>query len=114
MSYQGFDKRNWPELLPELVYGYNGTPHTTTGYSPYFLFFRKEPVLPVDLTLGTEIKVESSEDEWVTHHFNTLKETFVLATEKTERGIETTREIQCQCEQQGPTSWIPSIFAESS
>lgn len=78
-------KRNWPELLPELVYAYNCTPHTTTGYSPYFLFFGREPVLPVDLTLGTEIKVESFEDEWVTHHFNTLKEAFVLATEKTEK-----------------------------
>jgi len=78
-------KRNWPELLPELVYAYNCTPHTTTGYSPYFLFFGREPVLPVDLTLGTEIKVESSEDEWVTHHFNTLKEAFALATEKTEK-----------------------------
>lgn len=66
-------KRRWPELLPELVYAYNCTPHATTGYSPYFLFFGREPVLPVDMTLGLENKIYSSRDEWVTQHFQTLK-----------------------------------------
>ena len=78
-------KRKWPELLPELVYAYNCTPHATTGYSPYFLFFGREPVLPVDLTLGMENKNETLEEEWVTKHFNTLKEAFELAVTKTEK-----------------------------
>lgn len=32
-------KRGWPEQLSELLYVYNVTPHSTTGYSPYYLLF---------------------------------------------------------------------------
>lgn len=30
-------KKKWPEMLPELVYMYNATPHASTGLSPYYL-----------------------------------------------------------------------------
>ncbi|CAC5386522.1 unnamed protein product [Mytilus coruscus] len=76
-------KRRWPEL----VYAYNCTPHATTSYSSYFLFFGREPVLPVDMTLGLENKINSSRDEWVAQHFQTLKEAFELATEETEQKV---------------------------
>lgn len=41
-------KRRWPEHLSELVYVYNVTPHSTTGYSPYYLLFGVHPHLPID------------------------------------------------------------------
>ena len=44
-------KRQWPELLPELVQAYNSTPHASTGFSPHFLLFGEEPQLPVDALL---------------------------------------------------------------
>ena len=32
-------KGNWPLHLPSLVFAYNATPHSTTGYQPYELMF---------------------------------------------------------------------------
>ena len=33
------------------MYSYNCTPHATTGYSPYYMFFGREPILPIDMLL---------------------------------------------------------------
>ncbi|VDH96354.1 Hypothetical predicted protein [Mytilus galloprovincialis] len=41
-------KAKWPEYLPELTFMYNATPHSSTGYTPYFLMFGHEPRLPID------------------------------------------------------------------
>ena len=40
-------KRRWPDYLPELVYSYNCTPHSTTGYAPHYLFLGREPKMPI-------------------------------------------------------------------
>ena len=32
-------KDNWPLHLPSLIFAYNATPHSTTGYQPYELMF---------------------------------------------------------------------------
>ena len=79
-------KRKWPEYLPELVYAYNCTPHSSTGYSPYYLFFGREPRLPIDHVLGilTE-EPESGVDDWVTSHHYRLKEAFRLSSAMTEK-----------------------------
>ncbi|KAK3090574.1 hypothetical protein FSP39_012793 [Pinctada imbricata] len=78
-------KRKWPELLPELVYAYNCTMHSTTGFSPYYLMFGREPILPVDLMLGTTFEMNESDDEWVKAHYNKLSDAFKKACERTER-----------------------------
>ncbi|VDI67125.1 Hypothetical predicted protein [Mytilus galloprovincialis] len=78
-------KSRWPELLPELVYAYNCTPHSTTGYSPYFLFFGREPTIPLDQLLGTEQEVTFEKEEWITEHFNNLKQAFEFAADRTEK-----------------------------
>lgn len=48
-------KRRWPEFL---VLAYICTPHSTTCYSPYYLFFGRETTLPVDHMLGSVSQVE--------------------------------------------------------
>jgi hypothetical protein len=41
------------KYLPELVFSYNVSQNSTTGYSPYYVLFGHNPKLPVDFLLGT-------------------------------------------------------------
>lgn len=66
-------KRKWPEHLQELVYIYNATPHSSTGFSPYFLLFGRPPTLPLDHLLGrVENSTNQSIDEWIVRQKDTL------------------------------------------
>jgi hypothetical protein len=43
------DQKNWPELLPSIMFSYRVTPATqSTHYTPYFLLFGRECRLPID------------------------------------------------------------------
>ena len=79
------EKQKWPEKLSELVYTYNCTPHSVTGYSPHYLFFGREPRLPVDAVLGFAVDKEEPCNDWVLAHQDKLKEAFELASERTEK-----------------------------
>lgn len=62
-------KRKWPEPeLPELLYVYNATPHSSTMYSPHYLMFGREAQLPIDLLLGQHEDVEESPIDWLAVH----------------------------------------------
>ena len=45
-------KTNWPIYLPLLVFSYNTTPHSTTGFQPYKLIFGHKASMPCDNWLG--------------------------------------------------------------
>ena len=47
-------KPNWPTYLPSLVFAYNATPHSTTGYQPYKLMFSRKAPMPCDNWLGLQ------------------------------------------------------------
>ena len=50
----GEDKKaNWPSHFAEIVYAYNSTRSTVTGYSPHYLLFGWRPRLPVDFIFPT-------------------------------------------------------------
>ena len=50
----GEDKKaDWPSHLAEIVYAYNATQSTVTGYSPHYLMFGWWPRLPVDFIFPT-------------------------------------------------------------
>lgn len=45
-------KSKWSQFIPQLVHAYNCTHNESTGYSPYFLMFGREPKLPIDICFG--------------------------------------------------------------
>ncbi|XP_016323325.1 uncharacterized protein LOC107673957 [Sinocyclocheilus anshuiensis] len=77
-------KQKWPEYLPELVYAYNVTPHSSTGYSPYYMLFGMQPHLPVDALLGQE-PVQEKEPAWLSVHKERLRDAHTRAREYAER-----------------------------
>ncbi|XP_056609057.1 uncharacterized protein LOC130426352 [Triplophysa dalaica] len=76
-------KRRWPEFLPELVHAYNVTPHSTTGFSPYYLLFGVHPHLPIDALLGCEGVTERRHD-WLSVHQERLRYAHEKAREYSE------------------------------
>ena len=42
-------RRKWPAHIGSIIIAYNSTRSLVTGYSPYYLMFRRRPQLPIDL-----------------------------------------------------------------
>ena len=69
-------KKCWPQHLQPLVRAYNCTPHASTGFSPHFMMFGREPRLPLDALLKTS---EPQNDhgtlvhDWVSLHRRRLR-----------------------------------------
>ncbi|XP_038062391.1 uncharacterized protein LOC119732861 [Patiria miniata] len=47
------EKRNWAMYTETLTHAYNSTQHESTGHSPFFLMFLREPKLAVDIQFPT-------------------------------------------------------------
>ena len=45
-------KSEWKNHIGTLVHTYNCTQNSATGFSPYCLMYRRQPHLPIDVTLG--------------------------------------------------------------
>ena len=61
-------KADWPVYIPSLVFAYNATPHSTTGFQPYQLMFGCRVPAPCDSWLGLrnyDDEKSSSKVQWV-------------------------------------------------
>ena len=69
-------KPNWPNYLPSLVFAYNATPHSMTGYQPYELMFGHKAPMPLcDNWLGLRNYKPAdfkSKTAWLNEQLNAL------------------------------------------
>ena len=77
-------KRRWPEHLESLTFAYNSTPHASTGFSPFYLLFGREPRLPLDslLAVADSDNHFDSATEWVQYHQSKLQKAFGVVKSK--------------------------------
>ena len=54
-------KSKWHEALNKMIFAYNSTCHESTGFSPHFLLFGREPVLPIDIILGIDDSIHTTD-----------------------------------------------------
>ena len=81
-SLDGPAKRDWKVSLPSVVHAYNCCIHSSTGYSPYYLFFGRHPRLPIDLAFGMDIDVsQKSPLKYVQEMKSNLKTAYDSAKE---------------------------------
>ena len=59
------EKQNWRKHLPKLAFAINSTKCKTTNFSPYFLLFGREALLPIDQVLQG---VDEDADRVVSHN----------------------------------------------
>ena len=87
-------KGRWNEKVGNMLFAYNSTRHESTSYTPFFLMFGREPMLPIDVILGVkDPKDGMSRTEFVKKWKAQMNEAYRIAREKSSRRKEA--DIEC-------------------
>ena len=75
-------KSRWKDHVNKMVYAYNVTRHDATGYSPYFLLFGREPMLPIDIVFHQHQQAPQKYGSYVRQWQAAMEEACRIASEK--------------------------------
>ena len=59
-------KQDWDLLIPLLEFAYNTSQSSVTQYTPFFLFYGRHPIMPIDTLYGTAYRPATTVNEYVT------------------------------------------------
>ena len=79
-------KTDWKSHVAPLVHAYNATRHETTGESPFFLMFGRQPRLPVDIMMGLPVE-DGKKDfhQYIANLRRRLQDAYKLAASEAEK-----------------------------
>ena len=80
----------WDELLSSALLAYRTTPHSTTGYTPFFLMHGREAVLPLEHTFTTHhfnLSGPTDNEEWILERLQILNGKLQEAQDQAQRRI---------------------------
>ena len=99
-------KKDWKTSVLSLVHAYSCTRNATTGYSPHYLLFGREPRLPIDVEFGLKRgkqKVSPSKFTYVTQLKRRLRFANKKAKQVTSR--QQARHKGCMTKGAGGLNW---------
>jgi transposase InsO family protein len=82
-------KQNWKSYVATMVHAYNCTKHESTGQSPYFLMFGRNPNLPIDIAFGLAKKRNKNpQTKYIQNLRSRLVEAYKTAAEQIKKSQE--------------------------
>ena len=70
------DHNDWENRIRPVCVAYNSSTQTTTGFSPFYLMFGRQPRLPIDLTYGSMPTKKQYVSEYVKTLNSSLEEAY--------------------------------------
>jgi transposase InsO family protein len=82
------EKPKWNRHVNKLLAAYNATTHSSTGYSPHYLLFGREPLLPLDVMLGPRLSLQkvTSYNKFVSDWETRMSEAYAIAQNNIRKG----------------------------
>lgn len=85
-TLENHQKQDWKSYISSLVHAYNSMRQETTGQSPFFLMFGREPKLPVDIIFNTNDQDNPGTlRKYIANLKLKLENSYKLAKESTEK-----------------------------
>jgi hypothetical protein len=79
--YVSEDHKNWDDILPFVTFAYNSSVQETTGYSPYFLLYGKEPTTLLESLINYPEGEPRNYDEYIENLISLKEKTRKLVIE---------------------------------
>ena len=81
---------DWPRILPIILYSYRVLPQETTGYSPFFMMYGREPLLPLQASTLLPSLISTSNDPkaaevYVTQMISAMTDVFNVVRKRQDR-----------------------------